>query len=141
MINLGVNMRVLYVQLRSSLMAGCGTVCRWSNVAGADAADRKLPANAVGAAWNANVKQAAPNSAVAGATFSDQQIAVINEISAYFMKLDNVKGRFVQTGAKKKRMRGKFMIKRPGRFRFNYNRPSRMVILSDGAISISRTTI
>ena len=38
----------------------------------------------------------------------------------------------MQTSADNKRLRGKFYVKRPGRFRFDYNPPSRLVILSDG---------
>jgi len=32
----------------------------------------------------------------------------------------------------KKRMKGKFFVKRPGRFRFDYSLPSRQIIVSDG---------
>jgi outer membrane lipoprotein-sorting protein len=42
------------------------------------------------------------------------------------------KGVFVQTSADNKRLRGKFYVKRPGRFRFDYAPPSKQVILSDG---------
>ncbi len=38
----------------------------------------------------------------------------------------------MQTNADGKSMRGKLYFKRPGRFRFDYARPSRMVIISDG---------
>ncbi len=50
----------------------------------------------------------------------------------YFNNLGDLKGDFVQTAADNKRMRGKFMVKRPGRFRFDYSRPSRQIIISDG---------
>ncbi len=43
-----------------------------------------------------------------------------------------MQGSFVQTGADNKRMRGKFYLSRPGRFRFDYSRPSRQVVISDG---------
>src|SRR5262249_54292840 len=51
---------------------------------------------------------------------------------AYFNRLGNVKGTFVQTSADNKRQRGKFYISRPGRFRFEFNLPSKVVIISDG---------
>ncbi len=38
----------------------------------------------------------------------------------------------MQIGADKKRMRGKFFVKRPGRFRFDYSLPSKQIIVSDG---------
>jgi outer membrane lipoprotein-sorting protein len=38
----------------------------------------------------------------------------------------------VQTSADNKRMKGKFYVKRPGRFRFDYARPSRQIVISDG---------
>ena len=46
--------------------------------------------------------------------------------------MTEIKGVFVQTSADNKRLRGKFYVKQPGRFRFDYNPPSRLVILSDG---------
>ena len=53
-------------------------------------------------------------------------------MSDYFSKIDTLQGNFVQTGADNKRMRGKFYLMRPGRFRFDYARPSRQVVVSDG---------
>ena len=54
-------------------------------------------------------------------------------MNAYFNQLTNLKGSFVQTGADNKSQRGKFYISRPGRFRFEFNLPSRVVIISNGA--------
>ncbi len=56
----------------------------------------------------------------------------MNKVSSYFADLTTLKGRFVQTGADNKRMRGEFFVKRPGRFRFDYARPSRQIVISDG---------
>jgi outer membrane lipoprotein-sorting protein len=53
-------------------------------------------------------------------------------VNAYFNQMPDVKGNFVQTSADSKRVRGKFYIKRPGKFRFDYASPSRLMILSDG---------
>jgi len=53
-------------------------------------------------------------------------------VTAYFNRLTNLKGTFVQTSGDNKRQRGKFYISRPGRFRFEFNLPSRVVIISDG---------
>jgi outer membrane lipoprotein-sorting protein len=46
--------------------------------------------------------------------------------------MSDLKGQFVQTSADNKRLRGKFYVKRPGKFRFDYALPSRLIILSDG---------
>lgn len=78
--------------------------------------------------WDAEV--ATPGSSAGG--ISDSQTAAIKEVDAYFNKLSDLKGSFVQTTADNKRMRGKFMMKQPGRFRFDYARPSRQIIISDG---------
>jgi outer membrane lipoprotein-sorting protein len=46
--------------------------------------------------------------------------------------MPDLKGSFVQTSADNKRLRGKFYVQRPGKFRFDYALPSRLLILSDG---------
>ena len=56
----------------------------------------------------------------------------MHQVSAYFSGLDTLQGNFVQTTADNKRMKGKFYVKRPGRFRFDYARPSRQIVVSDG---------
>ena len=63
---------------------------------------------------------------------SSQQIELIDKVSAYFNQMSGLTGEFVQTTAGGSRLRGKFYVKRPGRFRFDYARPSRLVIVSDG---------
>ena len=69
---------------------------------------------------------------MAGEEFDKKQVELIQKVTAYFNQMTEIKGLFVQTSADNKRMRGKFYVKRPGRFRFDYNLPSRLVILSDG---------
>ena len=61
-----------------------------------------------------------------------QQVETVTKVSGYFNRLENLRGTFVQTAADNKRMRGTFFVKRPGRLRFEYNRPSRQLIVSDG---------
>lgn len=65
-------------------------------------------------------------------TLSKKQADLVRNVDAYFNQLKNLKGTFVQTSADNKRQRGKFHISRPGRFRFEFNLPSRVVIISDG---------
>jgi len=91
-----------------------------------DAKKGPAPANPVGAGWGANVAQGG------AITLDEKQTATVKKVSTYFNDLVNMKGSFVQTGADNKRMRGKFFVKKPGRFRFDYAAPSKQVILSDG---------
>lgn len=81
-----------------------------------------------GAGWNAEI---APGG-TSGVTLDPAQTEIVKKINDYFNGLDNLSGRFVQTGADGKVMKGKFQMKRPGRFRFDYARPSLQVIISDG---------
>jgi outer membrane lipoprotein-sorting protein len=67
-----------------------------------------------------------------GPTLSRKQTELVRRVNGYFNQLTNVKGTFLQTSADNKRQRGKFYISRPGRFRFEFNLPSRVVIISDG---------
>lgn len=82
---------------------------------------------ATGGSWHANV--AADASAT---TLDEKQTAVIKAVSGYFNELEHLKGSFVQTGPDNKKLKGKFYIKRPGRFRFDYALPSKQIIISDG---------
>jgi outer membrane lipoprotein-sorting protein len=93
-----------------------------------DKASPATPANAVDG-WAGEVA-ASPQS---GLTLDERQTAAVQTVSDYFGNLKTLKGNFVQIGADKKRMRGTFYVKRPGRFRFEYNRPSRQLIVSDGS--------
>ncbi len=80
-------------------------------------------------AWNAEV---APVRNYEGIDLNDRQLDLVDQVSTYFRELETLKGQFVQTSADNKRMRGKFYVKRPGRFRFDYARPSRQIVISDG---------
>ncbi len=80
-------------------------------------------------AWSAEV---APNKGTTGISLDERQTEVVKTVSTYFSELKGLKGLFVQTGADNKRMKGKFFVKRPGRFRFDYSLPSKLIIVSDG---------
>lgn len=81
-----------------------------------------------GSGWSAQV---APEDQ-AGVTLGPEQTALVEQINGYFSNLTTLQGRFVQTNADKKKMKGKFKMLRPGKFRFDYARPSLQVIISDG---------
>jgi outer membrane lipoprotein-sorting protein len=106
--------------LALTCLATCG-VCA-QNTKGAE------PANSVAVGVPGQETQA---SRTAG-EMSSQQIELIDKVSAYFNQMNSLTGEFVQTSAGGSRLRGKFYVKRPGRFRFDYARPSRLVIVSDG---------
>jgi len=92
------------------------------------AEDAKPAAPSAGAGWSAEV---AP-SANRGITLDESQVTVVKAVSDYFNDLNTLKGSFVQTTSDQKRMKGKFSLMRPGKFRFDYARPSRQIIISDG---------
>ncbi|MBX9591357.1 MAG: outer membrane lipoprotein carrier protein LolA [Hyphomonadaceae bacterium] len=79
--------------------------------------------------WNQTVTKEAE---VAGQEFDAKQMEIIQRVTAYFNQMGDMKGNFHQVTADNKRLRGKFYIKRPGQFRFEYNLPSKQIIVSDG---------
>jgi len=92
------------------------------------AEDAKPAAPSAGTGWSAEI---AP-SANRGITLDESQVTVVKAVSDYFNALNTLKGSFVQTTSDQKRMKGKFSLMRPGKFRFDYARPSRQIIISDG---------
>jgi outer membrane lipoprotein-sorting protein len=92
-----------------------------------DAAAPSAPGSS--SAWNAEV---APAKTGEGITLDAHQTELVHKVSGYFSEIESLQGNFVQTSADNKKMKGKFYVKRPGRFRFDYARPSRQVVISDG---------
>ena len=70
--------------------------------------------------------------ATIGVVMDEKQTAAVKDVGKYFNDLKHLKGTFLQTNADAKRLRGKFFIKQPGRFRFDYASGSKMIIVSDG---------
>ena len=91
---------------------------------------KKPATNAVtGSAWQAEVTPAEPDS---GSAIPDDQKQLITKINAYMQKFNDLEGQFIQTNPDNAVQKGKFYVLRPGRMRFDYNRPSKMRIVSDG---------
>jgi outer membrane lipoprotein carrier protein len=88
---------------------------------------KAAPANPVGAGWGGVVT---PEPGASQLT--EKQLAAVKKVTDYFNALTNLKANFVQTNPDAKRQRGAVLVKKPGRFRFDYNRPSLQVIVSDG---------
>jgi outer membrane lipoprotein-sorting protein len=77
------------------------------------------------------VTEVSPEGAT-GITLDPKQSEAIKKVGDYFNALSTLKGTFVQIGADQKKMKGKFFMQRPGKFRFDYSSPSKQVIISDG---------
>ncbi len=90
------------------------------------AGDKKAPT------VNGWTGEVAPANSPDGITLDAHQTKLVHQVSDYFESLQNLKGSFIQTDADNKRMKGKFFVKRPGRFRFDYALPSKQIIVSDG---------
>ena len=78
------------------------------------------------------VQEVAPANGTSGIALDEKQTELVKIVSGYFADLKGLKGAFLQTGADKKKMKGKFFVKRPGKFRFDYALPSKQIIVSDG---------
>jgi outer membrane lipoprotein-sorting protein len=74
----------------------------------------------------------APAALAQGPLSPDDQ-ALVAMATAYLQGLDEAKGRFVQTDARGQTTEGQFFMKRPGKARFEYDPPSGLIVVSDGA--------
>ena len=81
--------------------------------------------------WTGSV-EATKSGNIVGIQLDEKQMATIKGVSTYFNGLKHLKGSFVQTTADNKRLRWQFFVMQPGRFRFDYAKPSLQVIVSDG---------
>ncbi|MDB5419575.1 MAG: lolA [Phenylobacterium sp.] len=74
----------------------------------------------------------APSALAQPALSADDQ-ALVDRATAYLQGLEEARGRFVQTDARGQTSQGTFFMKRPGKARFEYDAPSGLVVVSDGA--------
>lgn len=114
--------------VKAGYLALALSIAIWSPPVAAQGAAAQ-PTAVGGGGWSAEV---APGGGTSGIVLDERQTSTVKKVSKYFESLQNLRGSFVQTGADRKVMRGKFYMKRPGRFRFEYARPSLQVIISDG---------
>jgi outer membrane lipoprotein-sorting protein len=61
-----------------------------------------------------------------------QNAAVAQKIADHFSSVKTMSGEFVQFGPRGEQTGGKFFLERPGKIRFNYEKPSPMRVISDG---------
>lgn len=74
---------------------------------------------------------AAPPSA---APITAQDQALVDKAVAYLEATKSARGRFVQTDARGNVSPGTFFLQRPGRARFDYDPPARVIMSSDGQV-------
>jgi outer membrane lipoprotein-sorting protein len=74
----------------------------------------------------------APSNSADGITLDAHQKDIVDKVSSYFSGIHTLQGSFLQTSSDNRRMKGNFYFSRPGRFRFDYARPSRQIVISDG---------
>jgi outer membrane lipoprotein-sorting protein len=65
--------------------------------------------------------------------FDAKQRALLDKVSAYLSGVQTLVGNFVQVGPDGRRVEGTFSIQKPGKVRFQYNPPSPIDIIADGA--------
>jgi outer membrane lipoprotein-sorting protein len=61
-----------------------------------------------------------------------QDTAVAQKIADHFSSVKTMAGEFVQFGPRGEQTAGKFFLERPGKIRFNYEKPSPMRVIADG---------
>lgn len=83
-----------------------------------------------GSAWEADVAATPENAAPE--TSDPAALEVVQKANEYFNGLTTLQGDFLQTDPDNKQKRGKFYFQRPGKVRFEYAPPSRLVIVSNG---------
>jgi outer membrane lipoprotein-sorting protein len=113
----------------SSLGAAVAALCAIAIPVAAQAPAPKSSGAPAAGQWNSTV---APAQGTAAVTLDEKQVATLKRVSTFFNELKQIKGNFVQTNPDGKRLRGKFVMKQPGKFRFDYGGGTKMVIISDG---------
>jgi len=74
--------------------------------------------------------------------FSDAEKADLKRISTYLNTLKSVQGRFLQVGGDGKQEQGNFYLKKPGRVRFEYQKPNPNLVISDGStVAVENTAL
>ncbi len=69
---------------------------------------------------------------VSAFALSAEEQASLSRITDYWNKVKTVEGQFSQVDTKKGQVTGTFYIKKPGKFRFDYDPPSPLTVVSDG---------
>jgi outer membrane lipoprotein-sorting protein len=102
-------------------------ICAQAQNAGSG--DQVGATGSVGSSWSSSVTK---NGRAPENTLDSKQTEAVKKVSTYFNDLVNMRGTFVQTDPDKKKLRGRFYVKRPGKFRFDYGAPSKKIMISTG---------
>ncbi len=62
----------------------------------------------------------------------DNDAKTVEAISNYFSSVPSLRGEFVQFGPRGEQTGGKFYIQRPGKIRFDYDKPAAISVFADG---------
>ncbi|PPR79376.1 MAG: Outer-membrane lipoprotein carrier protein [Alphaproteobacteria bacterium MarineAlpha2_Bin1] len=65
-------------------------------------------------------------------SFSKNSEQIINEIESYFNNINTLQAKFIQLDENGIYKSGTLMVAKPGKIRFDYNKPSSVLIVSDG---------
>ena len=60
------------------------------------------------------------------------QLEAVNAVNQYLNNIEHLEGDFLQINPDNSISDGRFYIRRPGRFRFDYTNPESLVVISDG---------
>ena len=116
----------------SAAMAALLLLVLPAGIAGAQQGDKPKSPTAIGTGtgdWGTKVKAGTSGEEV---TLTPAQLANVKRVNAYLNSIKRVQGDFLQTGPDNETSKGKFLVQRPGRLRFDYARPSMLEIVSDG---------
>lgn len=79
---------------------------------------------------------------LSGAPARAETPKVAQKIADHFAAVKSMQGEFVQFGPKGEQTGGKFFIQRPGKVRFNYEKPSTYRVVADGkSVAISNAKL
>jgi len=74
--------------------------------------------------------------------FTETDKADLQRISAYLNTLQSVQGSFMQVGADGKSAQGTFYLRKPGRVRFEYEKPNPTLVVADGtSVAVQNTAL
>ena len=67
------------------------------------------------------------------ASFLDPiQLEAVNAVNSYLNNIEHMEGDFIQVNPDSSISEGRFYIRRPGKFRFDYDKPESLLVVSDG---------
>lgn len=82
------------------------------------------------------------STSMSGNAIADDKKEAIKAISNHFKTVPTMTGEFIQFGPNGEQTGGEFLIKRPGKIRFNYEDPSPIMVVSNGkTLAVNNTKL